>query len=208
MLYHLGKIIYSKALWHFSRSEKTIYLTFDDGPHPTITPWLIDLLRKNNIKATFFCLAQNAEKHPNIIHQLLAEGHKIGNHGYEHLNGWKTNTQAYISNFTKGNAILNEIIGTAANTYLPFRPPYGKLTWSQYQFIKTQAAPILMWDIISEDYNQLLTSESIITNVTSTTKNGSVIVFHDNEKAKENLQQALPFCIDFWNRSLYNYGTL
>lgn len=204
MLHHIGKLIYPDAIWHFSRKDNAVYLTFDDGPHPILTPWIIELLKAQKIQATFFCLAQHAEKYPEIIQQLIANRHTIGNHGYAHLNGWKTNKNDYLLNFEKGNEALKKIIGDTTNNYLPFRPPYGKLTLAQYYRIKDKTS-IVMWDVLSKDYDQQMTPDRILDNVISTKKKGSIIVFHDNEKSKENLKYVLPNCIDLFKENLYTF---
>ena len=169
--------------WNMDRRQPNIYLTFDDGPIPELTPWVLDTLAQYNAKATFFCVGENIKKHPNITKQNIKEGHTIGNHKFNHLNGWKTLTHVYLNNF-------QEFENEALHTNL-FRPPYGKIKSAQRrQIIKTHE--IVMWDVLSGDFDESLSPEKCAHNVIKNTKNGSIIVFHDNIKATPRLKVALP----------------
>lgn len=187
---------------HFTRSEKKIHLTFDDGPHPEITPWVLAQLKKINAKATFFCVGENIEKYPALFRQILTEGHSAGNHTYSHLNGWKTKTQTYLNDIIRCDLIMKPFFPTCASEEpiahcsLPtahplFRPPYGKLPPALY-FYLIKRYRVILWDVMSRDFKPALNKEDCLKRVIAKTRNGSIIVFHENEKAKEKLFFLLP----------------
>jgi len=178
----LARKLYRKAIWRIPTEEKVIYITFDDGPHPEVTPWVLDTLRKYNAKATFFCVGSNAKKYPDIFQQIISEGHSTGNHTFNHLNGWKTNTADYSNNINKCGELINSTL---------FRPPYGKLTSSQYSLVNDHYS-LIMWDVISGDFDQKVTEEKCLKNVITKTRKGSIVVFHDSAKAKDKLYYTLP----------------
>ncbi len=185
------KFLFPKYIWSVPHSDsvKKVYLTFDDGPIPEITEWVLDLLERENIKATFFCIGDNIRKHPEIFQKVIAKGHSVGNHTFNHLNGWKTQTKNYVHNFQLCREIIEKFTG---NTTKLFRPPYGKIKSSQARIIQKSGYKIVMWDIISYDFDQNTTAEECFQNVIKNVQNGSVIVFHDSIKAWPNLQLALP----------------
>lgn len=195
--YVLKKVMPS-AVWRKSASEKTLYLTFDDGPIPELTPWVLDVLKHYSIKATFFCAGHNVHKHPELYARILNEGHSVGNHTYNHVNGWNTDTNMYLENIEKCAELLNSKL---------FRPPYGKLKPTQIKRIKANYA-IIMWDVLSGDYDKTIAPERCLLNVTNAIRNGSIIVFHDNIKAKDNLQYALPKFIEYALEKGYGFGVL
>jgi len=162
-------------------TEKLIYLTFDDGPTPEVTPWVLTLLDKYQFKATFFCLGINAQQHSNIIEQIIKRGHAIGNHGYEHLNGWKTKNKVYIANADKGASILNTKL---------FRPPYGKITPLQWFTLRKQYK-IVFWDYLSKDYLNIEKQNHFLSRLQKHTHPNRIIVFHDSNKAFPTLQKYL-----------------
>lgn len=173
--------LFPKALFRMNTREKSVYLTFDDGPHPKATPFVLEILREEGVSATFFLLGKNAEAHPELMERILAEGHAIGNHGYAHLNGWNTSKQEYLLNFQKAVPLLGQRL---------FRPPYGKLGLGQYGALSPQTT-IVFWDVISGDFDTTITREQCTKNVLNSIRNGSIIVMHDSAKALPNLQNSL-----------------
>ena len=186
------KKVFNNLVWDIPNSDKKIYLTFDDGPIPDVTEWVLDLLKLEEIKATFFCIGDNIKKHPEVYKRILAEGHQTGNHTFNHLNGWKTNTKSYLENFK-----LSETEHSKLNTEhsFLFRPPYGKIKPSQSKAIRQLGYKIIMWDVLSYDFDPTISVEKCLENVISNTEQGSIIVFHDSLKAEKNLKYALPKAI-------------
>jgi peptidoglycan-N-acetylglucosamine deacetylase len=171
------------------QDKSSIYLTFDDGPHPEITPWVLDVLKKYNLKATFFCVGTNAGKYPKIVNRILAEGHSLGNHTYSHLNGWQYTTEEYVQDVL----LCREVFGTNL-----FRPPFGKITPMQAYTIKKIGFEIIMWNILSYDYDKRLNINDCKKKLTASS-GGDIIVFHDSEKAFPNLKELLPEFCSFLN---------
>ncbi|HUH32451.1 MAG TPA: polysaccharide deacetylase family protein, partial [Daejeonella sp.] len=157
---------YPSAIWHKSRKEKSIYLTFDDGPIPVVTPFVLNTLKSFNAKATFFCIGDNVKKHPEIYQQVLDEGHSVGNHTYNHLKGWNTDDVIYLENVSECAKLVKSNL---------FRPPYGRASRSQISNLKSQYS-IVMWDVLSGDFDTSITPEKCLKNVISHTENGSIIV--------------------------------
>jgi peptidoglycan-N-acetylglucosamine deacetylase len=181
----LVKKLYPSLTWHFPRKEKKIYFTFDDGPVPEITPWVLDQLAAYQAKATFFCLGKNVEKYPELYRRILAEGHTVGNHTHTHLNGWKCANDDYYQDI--------EVAKTTISSSL-FRPPYGKLRKSQIRDLRKKYR-IVMWDVLSYDFDTSLSPRKCSSYVLKNAKNGSVVVFHDSLKAKQNLTGMLPLLL-------------
>lgn len=177
--------LFNKSVWEMPGNEKAIYLSFDDGPHPQITPFVLDELSKYNASATFFCIGKNVVANPAIYQRILAEGHAVGNHTFNHLNGWKTSKEEYVANVLKAHKIIKSNL---------FRPPYGKILPSQYKALLQKDEPfkIIMWSVLSGDFDTAITAEQCCKNVVNNAKSGSVIVFHDSEKANERMKYALP----------------
>jgi len=182
----LLKLIYPELVWRKNKAKKNIYLTFDDGPIPEITPWVLDCLKDKQIKATFFCVGENIKKNPQLLERIKNEGHQIGNHTMNHLKGWDTDSRKYLANIQE----CQNFTGTNL-----FRPPYGRAKKKQLSDIK-QKYQIIMWDVLTGDYNPLITPEQCLKNTIKYCRNGSIIVFHDNIKAIDNLKYALPKAID------------
>lgn len=172
-------------VWNIPNKTNTIYLTFDDGPTPEITEWVLNELEKHQIPATFFVVGNNVEKHPEIVKAILAKGHKIGNHTQHHLNGWKSKTANYLADVAKCQDLVKSKL---------FRPPYGRIKNTQIRKLKL-AYDIIMWDVLSGDFDQKITPETCVNNVLVNTVPGSIIVFHDSVKAEKNLKASLPIIL-------------
>jgi peptidoglycan/xylan/chitin deacetylase (PgdA/CDA1 family) len=175
--------LYWSLNWSIKSKSKSLYLTFDDGPTPEITPWVLNELDKFNAKATFFCIGRNVERHPEIYNDIIARGHAIGNHTYSHLKGWRTNNKEYLSDTMLAAQYINSNL---------FRPPYGKIGQQQIRSLKKAGFKLFMWDVLSEDYNHEISEQQCLNNVLQYTQSGSIIVFHDSVKASKNLYGALP----------------
>jgi len=188
----LIKKVFNNLVWDIPNSDKKIFLTFDDGPIPEITEWVLDILKSEEIKATFFCIGDNIKKHPEVYKRILAEGHQTGNHTFNHLNGWKTETNHYIDNF---KLCETECLKLNTEHSFLFRPPYGKIKPSQTKAIRNLGYKIIMWDVLSYDFDPNIIPEKCLENVISNTEQGSIIVFHDSKKAEINLKFALPKAI-------------
>ena len=193
----LIKWLFPKYTWDIPNNANKIYLTFDDGPTPEITEWVLKLLKEQDIKATFFCIGNNIEKYPDIFQKVLQEGHAIGNHTYNHLKGWKTAKEDYIENTKSCERIIKEYTKDIDRRSKLFRPPYGKIKFSQAKILRQLGYKIVMWDVISVDYDKNISPKKCLKNVTKNTTSGSVIVFHDSIKAFDNLKFALPEAIRY-----------
>ncbi len=179
------RALYPSLTWRIKSAAKTIYLSFDDGPHETATPFVLEQLRKYNAKATFFCIGKNVAAHPSIYQNILDEGHAIGNHTYNHLNGWKTKNAIYLEDVADASALIKSNL---------FRPPYGRIRHSQQKQLQTINPKLqtIMWDVLSGDFDTNLPPETCLGYVLYHTKPGSIVVFHDSSKAWERMQYALP----------------
>jgi len=189
-------------LWRYMDADK-VYLTFDDGPVPEATPWVLDQLATYGAKGTFFCIGNNVRKYPDIYDRILAEGHTVGNHTYNHSNGWKTPTRQYIAGVAAAAAVIDSKL---------FRPPYGKLRPRQLKELEADYK-VVMWDVLSGDYDPALTAEQCIQNVLRHTKAGSIIVFHDSVKAIDKLTAVLPVVLQHcqennWTMAPLTFKTL
>ena len=203
------KKIFSKVIWSLPNTDNQIYLTFDDGPTPEITNWVLDQLQQHQAKASFFCIGKNIETNPELFQKIIAQGHAIGNHSFDHLNGWKTTTKDYIENIDKCQAIIEKTVARKnSHTSKIFRPPYGKLKNAQINELKKKGYKIIMWEVLSADFDTSISKEECLKNVVSNIRPGSVIIFHDSIKAWPNLEFALPKVLDFINQSNYCYKTL
>lgn len=181
------KKYYPQLVWEVPNNEQKIYLTFDDGPIPEITEWVLTILREKQIKATFFCIGDNVQKHAKLYKQILSEGHNVGNHTFNHLEGWKTGSWKYLKNIEACNQLIDSKL---------FRPPYGRIKKSQANKI-TRKYKVIMWDVLSGDFDQKTSPERCYNNVIQNVNSGSIIVFHDSLKAEKNLKYALPKAIDY-----------
>lgn len=195
----LIKKIFSNYVWDVSNTDNKIYLTFDDGPIPEITEWVLGELKNHDAKATFFCIGNNIEKHPEIFEKVINEGHSVGNHTFNHLNGWKNSTEIYLEN-TKlcEESILNLKSKIYNQKSKLFRPPYGKIKPSQSEKLRKLGYKIIMWDVLSADYDAHISPEKCLENVLKNVTSGSIVVFHDSVKAFPNLEYTLPKALKYW----------
>ena len=198
------KGLFTRYIWCFLTSKREIYLTFDDGPIPEVTEFVLSQLKKFNVTATFFCIGENIQKYPSIFRKIITYGHGVGNHTYHHLNGWKTSTDDYIKNVIKTELLMKK---NEKNTRL-FRPPYGKIKRSQASILLKRNYKIIMWDIISADFDTKTSKEQCVENVLRKVKKGSIIVFHDSEKAKEKLYHALPIVLESLTNKGYKFKSI
>jgi peptidoglycan-N-acetylglucosamine deacetylase len=201
----LIKKLFSNYIWEMPNSENKIYLTFDDGPTPEITEWTLQQLKKYNAKATFFCIGDNIKKYPEIFKKVIEEGHSIGNHTFNHLNGWKTSKQEYLENTKKCQSEISNLKSAIFNL---FRPPYGKIKPSQSKELRKLGYKIIMWDIISYDFDTTISKEKCLENVLTNVKSGSIIVFHDSIKAFPNLEYTLPKVLEILNKKGFVFAKI
>ncbi|MFT3949166.1 MAG: polysaccharide deacetylase family protein [Agriterribacter sp.] len=194
------KKMYSAATWGMPDREKVIYLTFDDGPHPEITPFVLGELKKFNAKATFFCIGNNVVKHRDTYTNIINDGHKIGNHTYNHLNGWKTDDKKYFKDIAEAGKYIDSDL---------FRPPYGRISKLQLKYLtESFHMKVIMWTVLSGDFDKKITPEACLKNVVLSTKSGSIIVFHDSEKAFKNMQYALPKTLAIFAEKGYRFDKI
>jgi peptidoglycan/xylan/chitin deacetylase (PgdA/CDA1 family) len=197
----LLKKLYPNLIWNIRPATRCIYLTFDDGPIPIVTPFVLNILKKHNAKATFFCIGDNVSKHTDIFEQVKTDGHAIGNHTFNHLKGWITDNTIYLNNFLQADKLLDTSL---------FRPPYGRIKRAQIKLLK-KARPelkIIMWDVLSGDFDINLSPEACLKNVLKHTEAGSIIVFHDSLKAFDRLEYVLPRALEYWSKEGYSFNAL
>ena len=187
--------LYPRACWRMNASEKSVYLTFDDGPIPEVTPWVLDVLDKYRIKATFFMVGDNVRKHTDEYKMVVERGHRIGNHTYNHLKGFKERTDRYIANIDKADCFLGTNL---------FRPPHGIMRMGQYRVL-SERYRIIMWDLVTRDYNSKFSGEQVLDKVKCYVRNGSIITFHDSIRSIDNLRYALPRAIEWLQSEGYEF---
>lgn len=195
---YLIKKIYYSLIWDLNNGKREIFLTFDDGPTPSVTPRVLDILDSYNAKATFFCIGRNVDRFPRIYNQILKKGHAVGNHTYSHLKGWKINNREYFADI--------ELAGSLIKSNL-FRPPYGKIKRTQLKYLRNYYN-IIMWDIMSMDFNEKPSNEKCLSNVIKNVRPGSIIVFHDSTKASEKLYYTLPKVLDILGKKNYCFNKI
>jgi len=194
---------YGRLVWDIPQraGDKTIYLTFDDGPHPVATPFVLDELRRHNAKGTFFCIGKNVQEHPLIYKRILEDGHRVGNHTQHHLNGWKSSDAAYLADIGQASRYIDSDL---------FRPPYGRI--SAFQANLLRQAPfvfqIIMWDVLSADFDRDVHPDRCTRNVIRHARPGSIVVFHDSEKALPRLQAALPAVLAHFGAKGYKFEAI
>jgi peptidoglycan/xylan/chitin deacetylase (PgdA/CDA1 family) len=194
------RALYPQATFRMNPKERAVYLTFDDGPIPEVTPWILALLEKYSIKATFFMVGDNVRKHPEEFRMVVDAGHRIGNHTYNHIRGFEYTAEQYLENVEKANALMHTDI---------FRPPHGHVGFRQYHTLKKHYR-IIMWDLVTRDYSKRMTPEKVLANVKHYVRNGSIITFHDSLKSwgNGNLQYALPRAIEYLKQEGYEFKLL
>lgn len=197
-------ILLKDVVWFGDRKLKKVYLTFDDGPIPDVTEDLLDCLRKHNVKATFFCVGHNLEKHPEIYHSIIKNGHQLGNHTYNHLDAWNTPKGGYLDNVMACQKVFEE---KGLHTKL-FRPPYGKLTWKLKNELKKKGFKTVMWSLLSADFKKGMTFQKCAENVINNVKHGDIIVFHDNHKTAHVTCKALDIIIKKLKKEGFEFGLL
>lgn len=194
------KAFYPKFLWHMPTKDKVLYLTFDDGPIPEVTEFVLESLGKWNAKATFFCIGDNVRKHPDIFEKLVASGHSIGNHTFNHMNGWKSETDAYIANMLKCKDQL------AMRTDL-FRPPYGRIQKQQAKLLP-ENTKVVMWDVLSGDFSASISPEQCLSKSIQYSRPGSIVLFHDSIKASRNMEYTLPLFLKHFSNEGYLFKAI
>jgi peptidoglycan/xylan/chitin deacetylase (PgdA/CDA1 family) len=193
--------LFKDRTWRIDTDEKNLYLTFDDGPHPEATSFVLDELKKFNGKATFFCVGKNVKENFTTYERIIAEGHKVANHTYNHLNGWKTDDKKYVEDIVKAAKIIDSNL---------FRPPYGRITKFQLKAISGDKLHLktIMWDVLSGDFDPSVTGENCYLNVVNNAKPGSIVVFHDSAKSFATLQYALPRILKYYSEKEYHFPVL
>lgn len=183
------------------QDAKILYLTFDDGPHPVATPFVLDALRRYNARATFFCIGKNVKEYPLIYRDILMEGHRVGNHTMDHVNGWKTDDAKYLENVREAMQWIDSDL---------FRPPYGRIKLFQTRLLQGATRPlrVIMWDVLSADFDRELSGERCARNVIRYAREGSIVVFHDSEKAFDRLQKALPAVLEYFSKLGYRFEAI
>jgi peptidoglycan/xylan/chitin deacetylase (PgdA/CDA1 family) len=196
------RLIYRSCIWRKPNQERVLYLSFDDGPHPEATPFVLEQLSNFNAKASFFCIGKNVQLYPEIYDAILAAGHVVGNHTQNHMNGWKNNTENYIADIQEATKVINSNL---------FRPPYGRVSFSQIKALRLDPAlpqQIIMWDVLSGDFDTNITGEQCANNVIQNAGPGSIVVFHDSAKAMDRLRIALPKVLAHFSKLGYQFKAL
>jgi peptidoglycan-N-acetylglucosamine deacetylase len=184
--------------WKVKTNDKTVFLTFDDGPHPHITPWVLQQLQTYNAQATFFCVGQNAATYPSVVSQIRALGHQLGNHTYNHISGWRYSLQHYLHNIEQCAQVIPSNL---------FRPPYGRIHPLHIAAVKKAGYQIIMWDVLTRDYEKDLDTEKALHSILAATTQGSILVFHDSEKAELQLKTLLPLVLQNLSQQGYSFKT-
>jgi len=201
--------MFPKYVWDIPNSEKVMYLTFDDGPTAEITRWILATLKQYQAKATFFCIGNNIEKHPDVFQDILNQGHTVGNHTHNHLKGWQTQTEDYLQNTAKAQKTIQSITkNLGGKNRKLFRPPYGKIKSKQGKTLIEQGYKIIMWDVISFDWEAKVLPKTCLKNITNKATHGSIVVFHDSLKASKNMQYALPKTLDYFSKKGFSFKAL
>jgi len=195
------KKLYPECIWDIPTKEKILYLTFDDGPRPEATPFVLDQLRKYGAKATFFCIGKNVQEYFDIYKRMIDDGHKPGNHTYDHLNGWKEKDKTYLQNIFKAKNIIDSDL---------FRPPYGRITKFQLTQLRAEKYKLttVMWSVLSGDFDKNISKEKCYNNVIKNAKEGSIVVFHDSEKSFEKLSYALPKVLEYFSKKGFEFRVI
>jgi peptidoglycan-N-acetylglucosamine deacetylase len=185
---YLFKLLYPSCVWDMPRNSNKVYLSFDDGPHPEVTAFVLDLLKAYQAKGSFFCIGENVMKYPDMYKRIINEGHTVGNHTQHHKNGWKTSNKEYLDDVREAQQHINSDL---------FRPPYGRVSFSQLRVIQyAMGLKPIMWSVVSGDFDTEISPEVCAKNVLQNMRQGDIIVFHDSEKASERLKYALPLVLE------------
>lgn len=193
------RLLYPTVLWRKDKDKKVIYLTFDDGPTEGITHWILKTLDEFGVKATFFCIGNNAEKHPEIVDEIRQNGHSVGIHGYSHVRGLYKKQEEYLNDIKKSESIIKSKI---------FRPSHGRVYPSQVKKLNELGYKVVLWDVITRDYDTNLKEEEVLKIAKKYTRNGSIVVFHDSLKAEKNMKYAFPLAVKYWIENGYTFETL
>jgi peptidoglycan/xylan/chitin deacetylase (PgdA/CDA1 family) len=194
------KLLFPKLLCTMPKSDKPVlYLSFDDGPNPNVSPWVLETLKKYEARASFFCIGKKAENHPELLEKMIAEGHSLGNHSYSHPNGWKSSCTDYVADVEHCAQWVKSKL---------FRPPYGRIGLRQISSLQKKNYQIVLWDVLSGDFDPKLSKEQCLKNVLQLSKNGSIIVFHDSEKAFEKLSYVLPLVLEHFHKLGFEFKSL
>jgi peptidoglycan/xylan/chitin deacetylase (PgdA/CDA1 family) len=205
----VAKKMFPNYIWDIATTNKELYLTFDDGPTPEITNWTLDTLKQYDAKATFFCIGSNIEKHPTIFENIIKDDHAIGNHTQNHIKGWTTKTKNYFKDVKEAQTIINSKTDNLQSSIVTlFRPPYGQIKPKQGRKLIDIGYQIIMWDVLSFDWDQDLSEEKCLENVVSKSKAGSIIVFHDSVKASKNMMYTLPKVLEVFSKKGYVFKSL
>ena len=202
---------FSHLVWDVPSEEKVLYLTFDDGPTPEVTAWVLEELDKFNAKATFFCLGKNIAQFSSIYHDILKRGHRVGNHTNRHLNCWKVRSSCYIKDVCRAQETIESYSGgfdVVAQGKKLFRPPYGKITRKVSKLLRKKGYEVIMWDVLSADFDRKISNERCLANVLNYAKSGSIVVMHDSLKAKSKMQATLPKILEYFSEKGYEFKTL
>lgn len=202
------KRIFSNYCWNVPSEDNSVYLTFDDGPISEVTPWILAELEKFEAKATFFCIGENIQKHPDVFRQVIEAGHAVGNHTFHHLNGWNTTIRKYVENAQQCQNIIAEHYKPNTVNGKLFRPPYGKIRPRQSISLHKKGYKIIMWSVLSADYDVSLSKEKCLENVIKNVQPGSIIVFHDSLKAFPRLEYALPKALEYLKEKGFKFKRL
>ncbi|MHB9055340.1 MAG: polysaccharide deacetylase family protein [Paludibacteraceae bacterium] len=192
------KILWRTSVWRIKSGGKAVYLTFDDGPNPVVTPQVLNILEEYGVKATFFCVGENVEKFPEVFNEVKKRGHSLGNHTYNHVKGFEKSVKEYVDNVSRADELIQSKL---------FRPPHGKITFRQVKALKNDFK-IIMWDFITYDYDKNVTPEAILKEIKKRTRKGSIVTFHDSLKAEMNVLAVLPDALKFWEKEGYEIRPL
>jgi len=195
---HLAAKIFKDLTWHFTGKENELFLTFDDGPNPEITPWILSALEEFDARATFFCIGGKVEKYPDIFDQIIEKGHSVGNHGYLHMDGWVSRTERYVHNAHRAAQFINSNL---------FRPPYGRIRPRQAFQLKNDFK-IIMWDVLPRDYDTNMPPEKCLNKVLTYAESGSIVILHDSKKAEKNLRYVLPRVLDHFTKKGFVFNAI
>lgn len=203
----IAKKAFPNFLWNVDTTEKELYLTFDDGPTPDITQWTLNTLKEYSAKATFFCIGANIEKHPEIFQNIIDDGHSIGNHTQNHVKGWKTSRRDYLDDVLEAENTIKNHSKLIQNKKM-FRPPYGQIKPKQGKALTKLGYDVVMWDVLSFDWDKTVSSEQCLTNVLTRSQSGSIIVFHDSIKASKNMMNTLPAVLEKFSELGFKFKAL